>query len=102
MADYFRCFPPKPKGMSDVLTGFHVIMQSRDPDGTHTQLAMGSDDPAPTETDKVAVLYDLNVEKWLSEPRDPSSWRELAAEVHDLQRRIFENSITDRTRELFT
>lgn len=97
LADYFTCLPPIPKGMARHMDGFSIVLQTRE-GGTSTQLAMSSDDPVDG---KIVILYDLNIETQPSRPTGITAWKTLASEAHELQREIFENSITERTRRLF-
>lgn len=101
-ADYLSVLPPRPKGMPAVLAGCHYVTHATDPrDGTRAQLTVAS---TPGEPEKgPALLYDLALQQ-SGQPLcsfQVDSWRPLVEEMHARQREIFEQSITDRTRELF-
>lgn len=97
--DFFVWMPGRPETMPSVLEGFHVLVHSRDrDDGTVALLRMGS---APQQDGRPVVLYDLNLVREFPGGSPVSEWLAAAEKLHTRQRDIFEESITDRTRELF-
>jgi uncharacterized protein (TIGR04255 family) len=100
--EFITVMPPRPAGMPEMLAGFHVATQTVDPrDGTVALLTVAS---APPEADgRAALIYDLNLQRAgvpLGTIRD-EAWVTIVEELHQRQRAIFEDSITDKARELF-
>ena len=102
-ADYVSVLPPRPEGMPPILSGCHYVTHATDPrDGTRAQLTVAST-PADPAAKGPALLYDLALQR-SGQPLCRfllDSWRPLLEEMHTRQRQIFEQSITERTRELF-
>lgn len=95
LSDLFTILPPRPVAMPELLSAFHVVLESRDDNNLHAVLALSSaQSDAPDES---VVLYDLNLRLL-----DPSEdWENDLHRLHARQREIFEQSITHQTRELF-
>jgi uncharacterized protein (TIGR04255 family) len=94
--------PAKPPSMPGVLTGFHFVTQTVDAeDGTLATLTLAS--APPDDAGRPVAIYDLTVQRGGSPLCGPgeSEWRPLVEALHDRQRAIFEDSITDRLRETF-
>jgi uncharacterized protein (TIGR04255 family) len=98
-SDYFRGMPVKAESMPAVLVGFHLLVHSKDePDGPTALLKLGS---APPKDGRAVILYDLNLVREFPKGLGVDSWLAEAEVLHTRQRDIFEESITDRTREIF-
>lgn len=102
VGDYLTVMPSRPASMPEVLSGYHVVTTAIDPrDQTLAQLTVAN---APPEADHRQVLiYDLLLQRAgtpLCTLVD-TSWTTIVEELHQRQREIFEQSITDRARELF-
>nr|WP_276603573.1 TIGR04255 family protein [Nannocystis pusilla] len=95
LTELFTILPPRPNAMPDLLSAFHVVLQSQDTAKVRSVLALTSaESEDPNES---VVLYDLNLLR--SEPSE--SWETDLQHLHARQREIFEQSITEKTRELF-
>lgn len=100
--DLLTAMPTRPTSMPGLLTGFHFVTQAVEPhDGTMASLTLAS---APPDKDgRPVVVYDLTVQRsgqplcGLAE----TDWRPIVEALHERQRAIFEDSITDRLRETF-
>lgn len=98
---FLTVMPHRPGRMPAELRTFHVVIEATDSDGTNALLTIAS---ATTEPEgKPALIYDLNLRRedanLCSFAND--SWLAIAEELHRRQREIFEESITDKMRELF-
>lgn len=101
LAEYFPCIPPKPNAMPTVLNGFHLMTQATDPqDNFVATLTMATVPTVPPDPHLV-LLYDLYLVRPFPAPLDPLQVPAYLEFLHRRQRTIFEDSITDRTRELF-
>lgn len=102
LSEYFSAIPPRPDGMPQVLSAFQCVTQTRDPaTGTTATLTTTSVPAGPSE--QFAMLYDLNMLR-LYEQESRLPFAEYAAvqdELHDQQYRIFIDSVTAKTLELF-
>jgi len=100
-ADFVTVMPPRPSAMPNVLSGCYYATQATDPeDGTFAQLTVAS---SPGTDGTAALMYDLVLRRE-SQPLcnfQLESWEPIVEDLHTRQREIFEESITDRTRELF-
>jgi uncharacterized protein (TIGR04255 family) len=99
LSEFLLPLPPRPEAFYPALSAFHVMLQSEDATtATTSTLVLAS---APRLPDgRSPVLYDLNLNRTLSNA-PVASWCGPVEELHELQREIFESSITNRTRELF-
>lgn len=99
--DYFTVMPRRPTPMPEQLLAFTFSTQAMDPkDNTLSVLTMAS---MPNETGAPVILYDLNMVR-VGDPAgrlDDGSWLRIVRELHARQREMFEESITDKMRELF-
>tara|TARA_R110002096_G_scaffold436086_1_gene667157 strand:- start:48311 stop:49003 length:693 start_codon:yes stop_codon:yes gene_type:complete len=101
--DFLRVTPPKPEPMPSTLSAFHSVTQTIDKDtGTVASLTLASGPPA-TDAGPV-ILYDLNLERHGSPlcELENGAWLPIVELLHQRQRDVFEASITDKTRELFS
>ncbi len=101
-ADFITVMPPRPAQMPNVLSGCYYATQATDPeDGTFALLTVAS---APgAQSGSAALTYDLVLRR-AGQPLcsfQLESWKPTVEGLHTRQREIFEESITDRTRELF-
>ena len=100
--DILTAMPTRPASMPGLLTGFHFVTQTVEPDdGTLAVLTLTS---APRDDlGRPVVVYDLTVQRAGSPlcSLAESEWRPLVEALHHRQREIFEDSITDRLRETF-
>jgi uncharacterized protein (TIGR04255 family) len=102
LGEYITVLPPRPIHMPDALVGCHYVTQSSDPsDGTFAQLTVSS--PPMTPDGKAYLLYDLLLNRTGETlcTFEVDSWVPIVEGLHARLREIFEESITDRTRELF-
>lgn len=99
--DYFTVLARPTASMPGETNGFHLVTQSWDAaSGTAAMLTIAS--MPPDEQGRPLVLYDLNLLKLANpDPLPHHGWRDCVEHLHVRQRDIFEESITDRTRELF-
>lgn len=100
--DLLAGMPHKPAAMPERMTAFHYMTQTVDAeDGTVASLVLASSPSEPSGLP--VVLYDLTVLRQ-GEPLCPAQgdgWMKIMETLHDRQRAIFEDSITDRLRESF-
>lgn len=100
--DYVTAVPSKPNAMPENLLGFQYVTHSVDPtDGTVASMVLAS---APSGEDgRPAAIFDLTV--WRQVPPlagvDEAGWLPIVESLHQRQRDIFEDSITDKLRETF-
>ncbi len=100
--EYLTIMPLRPSSMPPELAGFRFATHAVHPDdSTNVILTLAS---AGSEAeDRPALIYDLDTQRTgnpLCGLRD-TMWVEIAEALHQQQRDIFEESITDRARELF-
>jgi uncharacterized protein (TIGR04255 family) len=101
-SDYVTVVPSKPNAMPESLLGFQYVTHSVDPDdGTVASMMLAS---APSGEDgRPSAIFDLTV--WRQVPPltgvDEVGWRPIVEALHQRQRDIFEDSITDKLRETF-
>ena len=100
--DLLTVFPVKPSGMPENIMGFQHITQSKDPiDGTAASMVLAS---APPDAAGGPVAYfDLTVWRQGSPVAQvgDGEWQRVVEDLHQRQRDIFEDSITDKLRETF-
>ncbi|HEX9507226.1 MAG TPA: TIGR04255 family protein [Myxococcales bacterium] len=100
VSDYFPSVPARPRSMPAQLTAFHLVTEANDSTkGVVTLLTLAS--APPTKEGRPVVLYDLNLIQTFPNPLPLDSWKPPLEKLHERQRDIFEESITDQTRELF-
>ena len=99
LADYFVGIPARPETMPAKLAAFHVVLQAVDEDGTLALLTLST--AVPDADQRPIILYDLNLVRGLPAATPIAGWRGQVEDLHARQRDIFEDSITDKTRELF-
>lgn len=100
VARYFRALPAQlpsqPLGFDD----FQVTTSTLEPQsGVRSTLTLLSSKPPDGEHRD--VLYDLNLTHDCPAESPPDSWDPLIEQLHQRQKDIFEESITDETRALF-
>ncbi len=101
LAEYFVGLPARPAAMPGGLASFHVVTQAVEPE-TATTAVLTLASGQRTLEGGATVLYDLNLIRDCSEPPVGfEGWQEPLDELHTRQRDIFEQSITEKTRELF-
>jgi len=94
--EYFTCVPGNPLSLPQTTDGFHLVLKGVAPDGLMSLLTVAYD-----AADDNEVIYDINLTRKFTPKADLGSWRQMADQLHDQQRQIFEDSITEKTRELF-
>lgn len=99
LADYFVVMPPKPRSMFPFLSAFHIVLQTFDQDENIAMLTLSSSEP--DDTGSTVVLYDLNLVRDFPEQEPLDRWEQHAEALHQRQKDIFEESITDQMRKLF-
>ena len=101
LSEYFVGLPARPAAMPGGLASFHVVTQAVDPE-TATTAVLTLASGQRTAEGSAVVLYDLNLIRDCSaSPVGCKGWQQLLDELHTRQRDIFEQSITEKTRELF-
>lgn len=98
--DYLPILPPRPEHAPSGLQAFHVVTQAHDAELDYAAVLTVAS--APPDDGKPVVLYDLNVVRACD--TIPASREQTLAHIeflHKQQKLIFEDSITERTRELF-
>ncbi len=100
LAQYLPAIPPRAASMPALLDAFHVVTQTRDvADNFSATLTIASQ----LSTDgHLPVLYDLALARQFAAPVAVSEFEENATFLHARQRVIFEDSITEMTRRLFS
>lgn len=99
LLEYFPCLPARPTSMPSVLQAFQVVTQAHDEDENFTAvLTLASQ---PTASAGLTLLYDLNLVRPFASATSFHEVEGHATFLHDRQRLIFEDSITDTTRRLF-
>jgi uncharacterized protein (TIGR04255 family) len=100
--EYLTLMPIKPAEMPSQLTGFHIATSSVDPvDSTAASLTLTS---APRdEQGRPNLIYDLILQRSGSPlcSLEADDWIGIVDALHTRQRAIFEDSITEKMRELF-
>ncbi|NOY28383.1 MAG: TIGR04255 family protein [Oligoflexia bacterium] len=100
LAEYLVGLPDRPAAMPGGLASFHVVTQAVEPE-TATTAVLTLASGLRTADGGATVLYDLNLIRDCTEPPVAfDSWQEPLDELHTRQRDIFEQSITEKTREL--
>lgn len=99
--DYLTLLPKRPAALPDLLTGFRFGSESQDEEGLTARILVASE--RPIAEGYITVGYDLmlareTTDKWLL---SSTAWEPIVEELHSRQREIFEQSITETTRELF-
>lgn len=100
--DFFTCLPFRPLAMPSSLDAFHYLTQVHDVKDDFSAVLTIASVPTPADTPRPVVMYDLNLVRMF--PAMPASIADVgrhAAFLHDRQKAIFEDSITDKMRELF-
>lgn len=100
--EYFTALPNVPAPMPSAVSTFHwSVTTEPDPDGTEAALTIASVQPEPDG--RPAVLLDLTLhQRDLAEPTLASGALVAIVErLHQAHRRVFEASITPKTRALF-
>jgi uncharacterized protein (TIGR04255 family) len=98
--DYFKATPPRLPSQPDGVTAFQITTESQDTATNTTSLLTLASGPQTAEGLRV-VIYDLNLTRGFPTPIALAGWPENVEMLHKRQRDIFEESITDNTRELF-
>ena len=103
LGDYLKTVPKRPDSMPREISALHVVTQSRDPsDGTTALLTIAAIPPDSKEG-RVELMYDLLLQR----TGDPlcglvdKKWLEIVDNLHVRQRDVFEDSITERMKQLF-
>ncbi|MDP3273558.1 MAG: TIGR04255 family protein [Deltaproteobacteria bacterium] len=97
--DYFPLLPRVPASMPASLAGLRWSVATSK-EALSVTLTVAS--APPEENGAAVVIYDLALLQQLDDPSLSSErWVAALQEMHVLQRKIFEESITDKTRELF-
>ena len=100
LEEYFITLARRPVAMGSALKGFSQSLHTFDTArNVHTVLHQASG--PPTAAGAPVILFDLNILSDFSGGIDDDAWLKRLDELHTLQREIFEQSITDRTRALF-
>ncbi len=103
ITSYFPCMSARPESMPNMLDGFHNVMQASDAEQNYRAVLRLASLPTPTPDGRLQVLYDLNLVRPLNPAASTST--EAVLEhfdfLHARQRKIFEDSISERTRSLF-
>jgi uncharacterized protein (TIGR04255 family) len=97
--DLLTIMPARPQRAPAKLFGFHVVTESVDEDGTVALLTLASAPGEPLPT----VIYDLNLQRSGAPlcSLTADAWHTVVDELHERQREIFEDSITEQARETF-
>ncbi len=95
--DYFTVMPRRPEQMPEQLLGFSFSTQAFDPKDQTISLLTMSSAIGP------AVSYDLSMLRAWPSGFDfkTEDWLIVSDDLHARQKEMFENSITDKMRELF-
>ena len=100
--EYVTVMPRRPDRMPKDLSACYYATQTHDPEtNVYSQLIVAS--MPPSQDGNPVLLYDLT----LQQRGDPlctfseDAWAPIVEELHVRQRDIFEDSITDKMRELF-
>lgn len=102
LADYLEVLPKRPPLLPESLSAMHSVTQSLDAnDGTSALLTVAAIPPNSKEG-STEVVYDLLLQRGgdlgtLAE----SNWRQVVDVLHTRQRDIFEDSVSEKTKELF-
>ena len=102
LSDYLKVGPPKLDSMPQQVAGFHIMSQMHDP--TEGIMALLTVSSAPQDqSGSPVVLYDLSMHKTVDHDWSlcEGAWIPALEEMHQRQKDIFEESITDTARELF-
>lgn len=102
LADFFTAIPRRPADMPGQLAAYQFITEAHDPDSGTTAVLTTSAVP-PGKGEGFVMLYDLNLLRLYSpdRPLPIAEYRAVLSVLHDQQYRIFMDSITDKTKELF-
>lgn len=101
LGDYFPSLPSRPKSMPPMFDGFHTVTQAHDPEWNYAAVLTMASLPTSPPDGSHLILYDLNVIRNFAHPEPPSESLAHLEFLHSKQKQIFEDSITDKTRELF-
>jgi uncharacterized protein (TIGR04255 family) len=97
---YFTSIPGRPESMPGMLEAFHFVTQSRDAEPNCVALLTVASQPPTSQ--HFPILYDLALTRQFAVPVAIEEVQAHADFLHGRQRGIFEESITDSTRELFS
>lgn len=100
ISEFFKAIPPQLPSQPDVMSAFQITTESYDPESNTTSLLTLASGPPMPEGQRV-VFYDLNLTCRFAEALALDGWSAKVESLHARQRAIFEESITDNTRELF-
>lgn len=100
LSDYFRAVPPKLESQPDNVDLLQVTTASMEPStGIRSELTLAYGFPADNEG-RVAI-YDLTLSHQAAPGTPANGFSDTIERLHQRQKDIFEESITDKTRALF-
>lgn len=102
LADFFTAIPRRPTDMPGQLAAFQLITEAHDPE-TGTVAVLTTSAVPPGAGESFVMLYDLNLLR-LYPPEKPlpaDDYLQVLNALHEQQFRIFMDSVTDKTKELF-
>lgn len=100
LSEYFNTIPLHPSSLPQELSGFHFVTQSQE-GPVSAMMTLAS---APSDGDgRPVVLYDLQLSQSGSDApvATEDDWLSVAENLHERLRDAFEESITEKTRDLF-
>ena len=100
LLEYLPHAPQRPASMPNGLEAFHIVTQAVDPEHKYTAvLTIAS--MTPTEEAFLPIVYDLRAFRAFEQPIAPNEIASHLEFLHQRERLIFEDSITDKMRSLF-
>lgn len=103
LTDYIEVAPKQPSLLPKSLSAMHIVTQSSDPsDGTSALLTVAAI-PRNSPDKGTEVVYDLLLHREGSflGTLAGHNWRGIVDDLHTRQRDIFEDSFSEKTKELF-
>jgi len=100
LLNYLPYAPQRATSMPNALEAFHVVTQANDPDLKYTAVLTVASMP-PTEDSFLPIVYDLRTLRAFEQPISPMELGPHLEFLHEREKLIFEDSITDMTRSLF-
>lgn len=103
LEDYFTAIPHRPSGMPGQLAAYQFITEAHDSD-TGTIAVLTTSAVPPGAGEGFVMLYDLNLMRRYPQKNalPIEEYLTVLNELHEQQYKIFTDSITDETKELFT
>jgi uncharacterized protein (TIGR04255 family) len=100
LKDYIRTIPEVSPDLPQQMSNFFMQLHLPQPD-LDVMCILNSAMLPPSRPETVSIIFDIDLFRATSLPQDEQDIWKLFEQMRDRKNRIFEGSITDKTRELF-